>query len=61
MLRNGTGSRADRLAIRIAGAPQTRQLIDEARSLSLEEKLLLVEKIWDSIAAEGDAPPLSSW
>ncbi|WP_058554807.1 addiction module protein [Thiohalocapsa sp. ML1] len=40
---------------------QTRQLIDEARSLSLKEKLLFVEKIWGSSAAEGDAPPLSSW
>jgi putative addiction module component (TIGR02574 family) len=40
---------------------QNRQLIDEARSLSLDDKLLLVEEIWDSIAAEGDAPPLSSW
>jgi len=29
---------------------QARQLLDEALSLSLDEKLLLVEEIWDSIA-----------
>jgi putative addiction module component (TIGR02574 family) len=29
------------------------------RQLSLEERMKLVEDIWDSIAAEGDALPLT--
>ncbi|WP_295539016.1 addiction module protein [uncultured Thiohalocapsa sp.] len=40
---------------------QARQLLDEALSLSLDEKLLLVEEIWDSIAADGAPPPLTTW
>jgi putative addiction module component (TIGR02574 family) len=38
-----------------------RELIDEARNLSLDEKLRVVEEIWDSIATDGDTPPLSKW
>ena len=38
-----------------------RELIDEARNLSLDEKLRVVEEIWDSIAIDGDTPPLSKW
>lgn len=40
---------------------QARQLIDAARTLSLDEQLRVVEEIWDSIAALDDAPPLSEW
>ncbi|MBK1633677.1 hypothetical protein CKO31_23620 [Thiohalocapsa halophila] len=36
-------------------------VIDEAHALSLEDKLRLVEEIWDSIAEDGRAPPLSDW
>lgn len=40
---------------------QARELIDEASTLSVDEKLRVVEEIWDSIAASDDAPPLSEW
>ena len=35
------------------------QLLDQARKLSVEERIELVEAIWDSIAASNAAPPLT--
>ena len=35
-----------------------RSLLDEIRKLSLEERLQLVEDVWDSIAAEGAELPV---
>lgn len=34
-------------------------LLDQARKLSVEERIELVEAIWDSIAASNAAPPLT--
>jgi putative addiction module component (TIGR02574 family) len=34
-------------------------LLDQARKLSLEEQLELVEALWDSITERGEAPPLT--
>jgi putative addiction module component (TIGR02574 family) len=35
-----------------------RSLLDEIRKLSLEERLQLVEDVWDSISAEGADLPV---
>jgi len=35
------------------------QLLNQARELSVEERIELVEAIWDSIAASNAAPPLT--
>jgi len=35
------------------------QLLDQARQLSLEEQLELVEALWDSIAEHNAIPPLT--
>jgi putative addiction module component (TIGR02574 family) len=40
---------------------QANELIDEARNLSLDEKLRVVEEIWESIVTEADTPSLSTW
>lgn len=34
--------------------------LEEIRKLPVEERLRLVEDIWESIRSEGDAPPLTS-
>ncbi|HOI91228.1 MAG TPA: addiction module protein [Candidatus Rifleibacterium sp.] len=36
-------------------------LLKEIKKLSLAEKLLLVEDVWDSIAQENEVPPLHEW
>ena len=37
------------------------QIKNEISKLAISEKLLLVEDIWDSIAATNSEPPLSEW
>jgi len=34
-------------------------LTEELRRLSKSEKILLINDLWDEVAHEGDAPPLS--
>ena len=36
-------------------------LLKEIKKLSLAEKLLLIEDVWDSIAQENEVPPLYEW
>lgn len=40
---------------------QTSDLIAQARSLPFEQKLRLVEALWDAIADDGDMPPFTDW
>jgi putative addiction module component (TIGR02574 family) len=35
-------------------------LLDQARKLSVQEQIELVEALWDGIAKHGDAPPPSA-
>jgi putative addiction module component (TIGR02574 family) len=44
-----------------ASTMQARELIEKARALPLEDRLQVVQGIWDAIAAENEAPPLSEW
>ncbi|GAB1351506.1 hypothetical protein MASR1M12_02360 [Erysipelotrichia bacterium] len=37
------------------------ELLKEIKKLSLAEKLLLVEDVWDSIVQENEVPPLHEW
>lgn len=39
----------------------TNEIIKEVDSLTLSEKLLLVEDIWDQIAKDNDKLPLPEW
>jgi putative addiction module component (TIGR02574 family) len=41
-------------SVKIADFPQVQKL-------SLQEKILLVEELWDEIAAAGEAIPLPDW
>jgi len=36
-------------------------LLNEILDLSVEERLRLVEKIWDSLAASADSVPVPDW
>ncbi len=35
--------------------------LPQVQKLSLQEKILLVEELWDEIAAAGEAIPLPAW
>lgn len=39
--------------------PMDSQLVQQARSLPLEQRVELIDALWETVAAEGYEPPLS--